>query len=350
MTLAGRLSRLAVRLERGLERLRRRRPPDSPPMVDPYIGYGVPGGIVLRGRVLTSLRRAAPRPEQGRLTNLRQMLRLFMTDEVAGVLVEARGRRALSDEEGYFHLTVPRQPDEAGWIRVPVSQLGHADPESGAPAPWAAAEAEPDAAVLPAFLPDGAAVLGVISDIDDTMLETGAWRPLRMLWTSLTGNILTRRIFPDAVTLIDRLTEDGRTPVFYVSSSPWNLHEFLYRLFDRHGLRQGPMFLRDLGIAEDKLIVAGHGDHKSRAIDAVLTANPDLPFVLVGDTGQADAEIYEAATRRHPGRIVRVILRAPGRGADAADLVHIRRLRDRAIPVHVGADFSAALEALAKEA
>jgi len=349
MSLAARLARIASRLERLIDRLRRRKAPKVPPVVDPYIGYATPHEIVLRGRVLTALRRTAPRPRHGRLTNFRQMLRLFMTDEVAGIVLEARGCRATTDQEGYFTLCVPRRTGEIGWISVRVSQLGHRAP-GGDSTDWSEAETEIDAAVLPAFVPDGGAEFGIISDIDDTMLETGSWRPIRMAWISMTGSILTRRIFSDAIELMDRLTRNGRNPVFYVSSSPWNLHDFLRRLFERNGLPAGPFFLRDIGIAEDRLAGSAHENHKSAAIAAILGANPDLPFVLIGDTGQEDAMIYDSASRRNPGRVARVILRAPGRGADAADLVHIRRLRDRGLPVHVGPDFTPALEALAEEA
>lgn len=332
MTWARRISRVATRMEAALGRIWPRRRNRRPPVIEPYLGYASGPDIVLRGRVLTALRRSEPRPEQGRLTNLRQMLNLFLTDEVAGVTVRARGRTALSDEEGYFTLQVPRQDGETGWIEIAV-------------------EGEVDTLgrggdVLCAFVPGPEARLGIISDIDDTLLETGAWRPARMIWTSLTGNILTRHIFPDAVQLIGRLGEDGQNPVFYVSSSPWNLHDFLARLFRRHGLLPGPMFLRDLGISEDQLIASGHGDHKTGAIDAILAANPDLPFVLIGDTGQHDATIYEAATRRHAGRVRRVILRAPGNGADPADLVHVRQMRARGVTVDLGPTFAQVLEAL----
>ena len=113
------------------------------------------------------------------------------------------------------------------------------------------------------------------------------------------------------MTLLDRLSEGGRNPVFYVSSSPWNLHHFLEAVFDRAGLVPGPMFLRDLGITADPA-ENSHGGHKGAAIDTLMEANPELPFWLLGDTGQHDAEIYLDAARRHPGRVLRVALREPG--------------------------------------
>ena len=193
---------------------------------------------------------------------------------------------------------------------------------------------------FPALVPHPDARFGVISDIDDTMMQTGAYSLARNLWTTFTGSAATRRVFPDAVGLMERLTSEGRTPVFYVSSSPWNLHAFLEEvLFTRGDLPRGPVFLRDLGLSETKFVTAGHGNHKGAAIDRILAANPGLPFVLIGDTGQHDAAIYRAAAERHPGRIAGVILREPGRGADATDLAEIEGLSGLGVPVRHGADY-----------
>lgn len=307
-------------------------------MLEPYLGYAMPDRLVLRGRFLSAVRRAEPRPDQSSWTNLRQMVRLFLTDEVRGVAVSARGVSAISDDEGYIRLEVPRRPGDRGWTEVtivrPEARDLHAVPD------------EEDRVRLEALVPRKDARVGVISDIDDTVMYTGAWRPMKMLWTSFTGNALTRQVHSDTAAFLRALCEGGRNPVYYVSSSPWNLHDFLVRLFDRADLPKGPMILREFGISQGRIVSDSHGAHKSDAIDTLLEANPRLPFVLVGDTGQHDAEIYRAAARRHPGRISGVALRKPGRGTDAADEVNIRTLREDGIPVHVGRTFAGALEAL----
>ncbi len=319
-----RLAPIAARLERIVEPLFiSKRTGD--PLIEPYIGYSTPDMIVARGRVLGSIRRKSPRADQGWLTNLRQMISLFLTDEVADVTVKSGAYEAVSDEEGYFTLILPRSDTAPGWTDMHVDAPVNAN--------------------LPILVSHPEAEFGVISDIDDTMMETGAYSLWRNLWTSMTGNALTRHVFPDAVKLMQVLHRD-LNPVFYVSSSPWNLHQFLEDIFERNGLVRGPKFLRDLGISETKLITGTHGDHKGSAVDHILAANPDLGFVLIGDTGQHDAEVYLHAAERHPGRILRVILRAPGPGADTKDMDFAHKIERMGIPVHVGADYSRAIAAL----
>ena len=325
----GGIGALALRagrlVERGLERIGTR--PDAAPVLDPYLGYATPDGLVIRARVLSHLRRAEPDPRQSKWTNLKQMASLFVTDEVAGVPVSARGRTATSDAEGYVTLTVPREPGESGWVDVEATIGG---PTGGA------------TALCPVRVPAPGADHIVITDVDDTMIRTGAHSLARNLWTTFTGSALTREWHDDAPALMDALAEGGRNPVFYVSSSPWNLHDFLETLlFARAGLPRGPMFLRDLGLTEDG-VGESHLGHKAAAIDTILAANPDLPCYLLGDTGQKDSAVYLEAARRHPGRVRGVALREPAEGVSGDDADEIRALEGLDVPVWHGPSLAGA--------
>ena len=310
------LARIAVRVERLIGFGRRARQVGA---IEPYVGYATTEHLVARGRVMARLRRSETRVDQSLWRNVRQMIGLFRTAEVGGVTVHAGDVSAEADEEGYFTLLLPRG-DQAGLFGVTVS-VGQVSVD------------------CPVMIPDPNADFGVISDIDDTMMHTGAYSIWRNLWNSLTGNARTRLVFPDAVTLMQRLSDAGRNPVHFVSSSPWNFHDFLTDVFNRHDLPRGPMFLRDYGISETQFITGTHGDHKGSAIDVILAAEPDWPFILIGDTGQHDAQVYLAAAERHPGRIKQVILRAPGRGADADDQAYVAKIKALGVPVYVGADY-----------
>ena len=290
--------------------------------IEPYGGYATPDHLVARGRVLAA-REVEKIDGRSKLANARQMFRLFATHEVSDVTVTSGPCSAVTDAEGYFTLMLPRT-DQAGWVNVAVSIPG-------------------DSAICPVLIASADARWAVISDIDDTMIHTGAWSTLRNLWTSFTGSVASREVFADAVDLIRTLAENGRNPIYFVSSSPWNFHGFLEEVFVRAGLPPAPKFLRDYGFGEDQFITGRHGDHKGSAIDRIAAAHPGLPLVLIGDTGQHDAQIYADAAVRHPGRVARVILRAAGDGIDTTDRLQIERLRSLGIPVTADPDFRAAL-------
>lgn len=290
--------------------------------IDPYIGYATPDQIVLRGRVLSSLRYSTPVPGQSKIANLRQMFSMFLTDEVRNATVRCRNVTGQTDEEGYFTLPLDRDA-RSGWSVEHVHVEGADEPSA-----------------CPVMVPAENAQFMVISDIDDTMLETGAYSILRNLYTSFTGNSATRLVFPDAVVLMNTLSQEGRNPVYYVSSSPWNMHDFLQKIFENTRLVRGPMFLRDLGLSPTKFITEGHGNHKGSSIDVILAANPDLPAILLGDTGQHDAHIYCDVVKRHAGRVLAVGLRTPGPGLDAVDHKDLLALQETGVHVYAAPDFA----------
>jgi phosphatidate phosphatase APP1 len=58
--------------------------------------------------------------------------------------------------------------------------------------------------------------------------------------------------------------------------------------------------------------IAGHStlrEHKLASIATILATYPARRFVLLGDSGQQDPEIYYQATLDHPGRIAAVYIR-----------------------------------------
>ncbi len=315
------MTSFAKKTENFIEAVLRR---EGPPLLVPYRGYAEPDALVLQGRVVSAVRRAAPDPDQSRWVNFKQMVALFLTSEVADVEVRAGGETARTNAEGYVTLRLPRPEGAEGWLEYEGDIVGADDPKQQ----------------MKVLVPRRDARFGVISDVDDTMLQTGAHNLARNLWTTFTGNALSRRIFPDSKALMDRLHEDGRNPVFYVSSSPWNLYAFLGKVFDRFDLTRGPMFLRDLGVSEKSVVGASHHDHKGAAVDTILNANPDLQFYLLGDTGQKDAGVYRDAVKRHPGRVRAVMLREPVKGSARDSLAALLEIEAMGVPTYYGRSFA----------
>lgn len=285
------LARVAHTFERGLDKIRRGPARDNP-IIDCYGGYTAPDHVVLRGRVLAKSRAISAEGPQSKWRNFKDFLNLFATDELRDVSILAPDYNltTITDEEGFFTLRIPDAGDVPAIVHIQAEEADevHATPVFSA----------------------RNATLGVISDIDDTLLRTGAYSLVRNLWTSATGNVHEREIFDDAVALLKDLKGNGAA-CFYVSSSPWNLYDYLQSVFVRTGVPLGPYFLRDLGISQTQFITGTHGDHKTDAIETILAANPHLQFTLVGDTGQHDPHIYADIVARHPGRISQVILRRP---------------------------------------
>ena len=98
-------------------------------------------------------------------------------------------------------------------------------------------------------------------------------------------------------------------PIFYVSSSPWNLYEHLDEFLALHRIPAGPLLLRDWGLSRHGFAPGGGHSHKLDKIRGVLETFERLPFILIGDSGQEDAEHYRTIVREFPGRIRCVYIR-----------------------------------------
>lgn len=288
------------------------------PRIEAYRGFGTPERIYLRGRVLRGRAPPAPGEADGALLNLAAMIQRFESDEVPGVRVAARfaGRywEAVTDEEGYFDLWLDPHRVEPGhlWQEVVLELPDHLDPEG-----------RTVRALGLALVPPPESRFGVISDLDDTVVKTGVATPLRMARTIFFGNARTRIPFPGVGAFYRALQQGaGETsfnPVFYVSSSPWNLYDLLTEFLTLRKIPLGPLTLRDWGLSQDELLPTGHGGHKLVAIRRIMDTFPDLPFILLGDSGQEDPEIYHRVVHDYPERILAVYVRdvsgTPFRGA-----------------------------------
>ena len=268
----------------------------SPPEVVTYRGHGTREVLFMKGRVLEAKGLTRSSVTDTTRTNLRNMTRRFLSNEVPFARLRARYAEqeisVVADEEGFFDARFDlSEPPDAGtdWHRVEVELLG--------------ASGRGARATGSVLVPNGAR-FGVISDLDDTVIQTGVTSLLKMLRTALLQNAHTRLPF-EGVTQFYRALQGDANPIFYVSSSPWNLYDLLEDFLNVHGVPAGPLFLKDWS----PMVLKSHEQHKLGVIRTLLATYPDLPFVLIGDSGERDPEIYRTVVRENPGRISAVYIR-----------------------------------------
>jgi phosphatidate phosphatase APP1 len=188
----------------------------------------------------------------------------------------------------------------SGWHQVALELLD--------PAP-AASHASATAEVL---VPPATAQFGIVSDIDDTVLWSNVTNKMRMLKMLAVSNAHTRKPFKGVAAFYRALHAgaggNDANPLFYVSSSPWHLYTPLVDFLRSQNLPIGPLMLKELGVKS--LFGAGrHQEHKLASIERIFDTYPQLPFVLIGDSGQEDPEIYRELVLRHPQRIKAIYIR-----------------------------------------
>ncbi|HEY2375050.1 MAG TPA: phosphatase domain-containing protein [Gemmatimonadaceae bacterium] len=271
-----------------------------------YRGYATTERALVLGRVLEHTRIASAEASHARWRNLLAMLQRIDSGPLPFAKVQARiggcETHLVADDEGFLRRWV--ETDEN--LRAGEWHTVHLDVVAGPETPVAAAAHVP-AKVL---VPSSRAQLGVISDMDDTVLQSEITSFVRAARLMLLENARTRLPFPGVAAFYRALARGTASapmnPIFYVSSSPWNLHDVITDFLDAQQIPVGPMLLRDWDIARDMLRTR---EYKLAQIREILGTYPALPFVLVGDSGQEDPEIYRTLVSEFPGRILAIYIR-----------------------------------------
>ena len=238
------------------------------------------------------------------------MLSRYASSPIPDVRVEINflgmSSTVVTDEAGYFqHDFICHRPLEvSGWQQVTYRLLDKIVDEQ--------VEQEVEGEVY--IHRPGTSCYGVISDVDDTILISHATKVLKKLRLILTKNSKTRLPFTGVAAFYNALhcgANAVTNPVFYVSSSEWNLYDFLEDFCEVRNIPKGPFLLQDLKTDLWKLIKSGGGthNHKLHKIRHLMQTFDDIPFILIGDSGQRDSVLYAEVTKEFPGRVRAIYIR-----------------------------------------
>lgn len=312
--------------------------------LDIYKGYATKKFIFCKGRVLVD--------KQLRVTiydstwqNFVNSYHRFDSDEVAGaeVHINYQGQHftVITDSEGYFTLR-QRIPALSSPINPGIWQPIYLELKKS-PIKASNLPLKVQAQVL---LPNQHAHCGIISDIDDTIIQTHVKSKTKMLYYSLFKNAYTRLAFKGVAALYWSFrkgpTDQQQNPIFYVSNGFWNLYDMLTEFIDINHLPPAPMLLRDFGLSNSPEQADAFKNHKQNEIFNILATYPTLPFVLVGDSGERDADIYIAAAKQFPTQIKAIYIRSVKDEKSDARVQQIAENNKTLVPIYLFSDSLAA--------
>ena len=281
---------------------------DAPYEILAYRGYGNAVQAHVYGRVVQRSGVTASSDKDTVLTNLLNTYRRVDADPLprAGVNVTfgSASTSMSADNEGYFGGWVTSEPAEltSEWHTYGVGlERKVADKTESI---------EGSGEIL---VPPKSATFAVISDIDDTVIQSRVSNFIQAARTVMLGNARTRLPFHGVAAFYRALREGvsggENNPVFYVSSSPWNLYDVIAEFMELQSIPKGPILLRDWDVSLGALASSRHFEHKGVAIRNVIQLYPQFRFVLIGDTSQHDPEIYRKIVAEFPDRVSAIYIR-----------------------------------------
>lgn len=335
-----------------------------PIRIQPFFGYRNGERLRISARALRT-RATDFGAVTGRWQAMRTMLGQFLSREVAELPVrlevaQADGAAArydaVTDSEGYVHFDValPRarpRPAQPVWDTAVL----HWEDHYGAHCV--------DGFILD---PGSDARLAVISDIDDTIIETGVTGGIARIarnWRRVLAELPSERLLVPGADLFYNALGGGavlaegaghlgerhdatRNPFFYISSSPWNLFSYLVAFQRGRGLPLGPLMLRDWGPNAATFGGKSHGSHKRHAIDELFAFYPQLDFALVGDDTQADLIAFGETVAQYGQRVRAVFVRQAGEAMSEEEVAARSVIEAAGVPLWLGNDYASGDEFL----
>ncbi|MCK8522340.1 DUF2183 domain-containing protein [Aquimarina sp. D1M17] len=282
--------------------------------INTYQGYGTKTFFRATGRALED-ENVDFSDNQSIFKTLRNIYRQFESDEVRNIpinihLPNGKTVETTTDHEGYYHVeletSIPdTQNTENYWVDYAVSykkELMRKKISDG------------NTFQSQMLIPSSETEYGIISDIDDTIIHTGvaSFFKWRVIANTIFKNFDKRQAIEGTVNFYKKL-QYGKSnkpvnPFFYVSNSPWNLYDYLSAFFKRNNFPKGPILLRDFRTPFDKT-PKPKIPHKQSEITNLLKMYPKMKFVLIGDCGEKDADIYTQIAKEFKGRILAIYLR-----------------------------------------
>lgn len=285
------------------------------PRIVPYTGYGSTREVRLLARVLLAPPVTDRDPaigldadpvdpdagadgSDGGSTAARQRAtrgwRRFLTTPVpsAGLEVDAGGRShpLVTNRRGYLdaRIEVALAP---GWHDLPIRV------ERGRPSR------------LRVRVIGDEPTLGIVSDIDDTAMITHLPRPLLAAWNTFVLRESARVAVRGMAELYRQiLAAHPQAPVVYLSTGAWNVAPTLTRFLARNGFPEGPLLLTDWGPTNTGWVRSGR-QHKHDTLRRLGGELPQVRWLLVGDDGQHDPQIYDEYAAEHPERVAGIAIR-----------------------------------------
>ncbi|KAL2433301.1 Phosphatidate phosphatase APP1 [Exophiala dermatitidis] len=149
--------------------------------------------------------------------------------------------------------------------------------------------------------------VSLISDIDDTIKHSGIAAGAREIFKNTFVRELTSMTIEGVREWYTTLAEMG-VKLHYVSNSPWQLYPLLRSYFALAGLPPGSFHLKQYsGMLQG--IFEPAAERKRGSLERIMNDFPERRFILVGDSGEADLEVYTDVVLEHPGQVLGVFIR-----------------------------------------
>lgn len=271
-----------------------------------YHGYGHTHNLVVYGHVFKYKAKVNQIYSNNLLINIIHLLKLFFVKAYPFVKVRLHFEGDIIDQtteyDGFFKFEWEASHNvSAGWHTVQVEVLDEHDDVM----------AHNEGKIYVPHITQYA----FVSDIDDTVMVSHSATILKRLRELFIKNPRTRKTFKNArehynLLAFAHTSAEQPNPFFYVSSSEWNLYDYLLETFRFNQLPEGAFLLNQIKRWQN-LIKTGKTGHEGKLLRVmrILDAFPNQKFIFFGDNSQQDPYIYTTIAHKYPDHVIAIYIR-----------------------------------------
>ena len=266
--------------------------------IEVYYCYGNDRTLLVAGRVLDPREMPEAKRDDSFLTNLWRKLGYIFNDERKDVPVMLQvGKYTFetrTDNEGYFAFETTFPP---GTLK-PYEKVTLSLPRQ--PKVSTACEA---------WIPSSPQQVGIISDFDDTLIVSDVTHKLKLAYQLLLKNYKQREAVAGmAERFGEILAKSPDKPLFVITGSPKQFHIVIQKFLDYHRFPKRTLITKQIHGDRSWSPFRQH-DYKTKQIERLIALYPQIRWVLFGDSGEQDREIYIKLAKQHPDKIEAIFIR-----------------------------------------
>jgi len=260
-----------------------------------YHAYGNAHQIVIQGRMEEKKIFSEAKEDDNWFQNIWRTVRQVKGDEIKNqtifALIYGEKFETKGDDEGYFEFNITTKKSlKTGYERIALNIEGNSNVH------------ETEVMII-----GKEPLVGIISDFDDTMIVSNVTNKIKLGYNIVLKNYKQRTIVPHMLERFEKiLTQNPKevpSTLFILSGSPqqlfFSVEDFLaFHHFPKHTL----ILKKAHGENTDPL--TDQFAYKTQKIERLIKLYPTMKWVMFGDSGEKDAEVYKFIKKKYPNKVI----------------------------------------------
>ncbi len=263
--------------------------------IDLYNAYGNEHNLVLHGRTVKKENEEKEvNSQDSGYTNAWNALNFFHSDEIKNkkvfLTIDEERYETIGDDEGYFEFNI---------TSVKALTMGYKNLDLQI-------EGNVNLYHAKAMIIDDRKLIGIISDVDDTVVVSDVTNKTELLINTFWKNYKQREVIPTMAERFKKILADNPptapSRLFFLSGSPEQLFTPIEKFLEYNNFPEHTIILKQIH-GKNKDSLTDQIAYKTQKIEELIALYPNMEWIMFGDSGEKDADIYGAIKEKYPSKV-----------------------------------------------